>query len=44
MDLIYLDYDCFQRGFDDPRQIKIQLEALARSKDNANKSDGRYRD
>ena len=29
MDLIYLDYNCFQRGFDDPRQIKIQLEALA---------------
>ena len=29
MDYIYLDYNCFQRGFDDPRQIKIQLEALA---------------
>lgn len=29
MDLIYLDYNCFQRGFDDPNQIKIQLEALA---------------
>ena len=29
MDLIYLDYNCFQRGFDDPRQIRIQLEALA---------------
>jgi predicted nucleic acid-binding protein len=29
MDLIYLDYNCFQRVFDDPRQIKIQLEALA---------------
>jgi len=29
VDLIYLDYDCFQRGFDNPRQIKIQLEALA---------------
>jgi len=27
--LVYLDYNCFQRGFDDPRQIKIQLEALA---------------
>ena len=27
--LIYLDHNCFQRGFDDPRQIKIQLEALA---------------
>jgi len=29
MDLVYLDYNCFQRGFDDPRQIRIQLEALA---------------
>jgi hypothetical protein len=29
MDLIYLDYNCFQRGFDDPYQIKIRLEALA---------------
>lgn len=29
MDLIYLDYNGFQRGFDDPRQIRIQLEALA---------------
>jgi predicted nucleic acid-binding protein len=29
IDLIYLDYNCFQRGFDDPRGIKIQLEALA---------------
>ncbi len=29
MDLIYLDYNCFQRRFDDPSQIKIQLEALA---------------
>ena len=29
MDLIYLDYNCFQRCFDDPRQIKIQLDALA---------------
>jgi predicted nucleic acid-binding protein len=28
VDLIYLDYNCFQRGFDDPRQVKIQLEAL----------------
>ncbi len=24
-----LDYNCFQRGFDDPLQIRIQLEALA---------------
>ena len=29
MDLIYLDYNCFQRGFDDHRQIRIQMEALA---------------
>jgi predicted nucleic acid-binding protein len=29
MDLIYLDYNCFQRRFDDPSQIRIQLEALA---------------
>jgi predicted nucleic acid-binding protein len=29
MELIYLDYNCFQRGFDDPRQVKIQIEALA---------------
>jgi predicted nucleic acid-binding protein len=29
MDLIYLDYNCFQRRFDDPGQIRIQLEAMA---------------
>jgi len=29
MDLIYLDYNCFQRGFDDFRQMKIHMEALA---------------
>jgi predicted nucleic acid-binding protein len=29
MDLVYLDYNCFQRGFDDPRQTRIQMEALA---------------
>ncbi len=29
MELIYLDYNCFQRGFDDPRQMRIQMEALA---------------
>ena len=29
MDLIYLDYNCFQRGFDDPGQTRIQMEALA---------------
>lgn len=26
---IYLDYNCFQRGFDDPTQVRIQMEALA---------------
>jgi predicted nucleic acid-binding protein len=29
MGLIYLDYNCFQRGFDDPYQVRIQMEALA---------------
>jgi len=29
VDLIYLDYNCFQRGFDDPQQVRIQMEALA---------------
>ena len=29
MDLVYLDYNCFQRRFDDPSQIRIQIEALA---------------
>lgn len=29
MDIIYLDYNCFQRSFDDTSQIKIQMEALA---------------
>jgi hypothetical protein len=29
MDLIYPDYNCFQRGFDDPSQIRIRMEALA---------------
>ena len=27
--LLYLDYNCFQRGFDDPLQVRIQMEALA---------------
>jgi len=27
--LLYLDYNCFQRGFDDPDQIRIQMESLA---------------
>ena len=29
MDLLYPDYNCFQRGFDDPSQIRIRMEALA---------------
>jgi hypothetical protein len=29
VDLFFLDYNDFQRGFDDSQQIKIQLEALA---------------
>lgn len=29
MDLLYLDYNCFQRGFDDQSQIRIQMESLA---------------
>jgi len=29
MDLIYLDYNCFQRDFDDQRQVRIQMEAIA---------------
>ena len=29
MDLIYLDYNCFQRGFDNPLDIRIKMEALA---------------
>jgi predicted nucleic acid-binding protein len=29
MERIYLDYNGFQRGFDDPSQVRIQLEALA---------------
>jgi len=28
-DLIYLDYNCFQRGFDDQRQVRIRMEAAA---------------
>lgn len=28
-DLIYLDYNCFQRGFDDLTQTRIKMEAIA---------------
>jgi predicted nucleic acid-binding protein len=28
-EVVYLDYNCFQRGFDDPAQVRIQIEALA---------------
>jgi hypothetical protein len=27
--LVYLDYNCFQRGFHDPAHVRIQMEALA---------------
>jgi predicted nucleic acid-binding protein len=29
MDRVYLDYNCFQRPFDDPSNTRIQIEALA---------------
>ena len=29
MDLIYPDYNCFQRPFDNPLDVRIQIEALA---------------
>jgi hypothetical protein len=29
MEIVYLDYNCFQRGLDDPGQVRIQMEALA---------------
>ena len=29
MDLIYTDYNCFQRPFDNPSDVRIQIEALA---------------
>lgn len=28
-DLIYLDYNCFQRAFDDRRQVRVRIEAVA---------------
>ena len=28
-DLLYLDYNCFQRAFDDPQQARIRMEAAA---------------
>lgn len=28
-DLLYLDYNCFQRGFDDSRQVRIRMESEA---------------
>jgi predicted nucleic acid-binding protein len=27
--LLYLDYNCFQRSFDDQKQVRIRLEAVA---------------
>ncbi|ELS00678.1 hypothetical protein Xen7305DRAFT_00003790 [Xenococcus sp. PCC 7305] len=29
IDLIYLDYNCFQRGFDDLSQTRMKMGALA---------------
>lgn len=29
MDRVYLDYNCFQRPFDDPSSARIQIEAVA---------------
>jgi len=29
LEIIYLDYNCFQRGFDNQSQIRIQMEASA---------------
>ncbi len=29
MSLIYLDYNCFQRNFDDLSKVKIKMEAIA---------------
>lgn len=29
MDRVYLDYNCFQRPFDDPANARIQIEAVA---------------
>jgi predicted nucleic acid-binding protein len=29
MQTVYLDYNCFQRPFDNPMDIRIQIEALA---------------
>ena len=28
-ELLYLDYNCFQRGFDDPAQVRIRMESDA---------------
>jgi len=28
-ELLYLDYNCFQRSFDDHRQVRIRMEAEA---------------
>jgi hypothetical protein len=28
-DLLYLDYNCFQRGFEDVTQTRIKIEAIA---------------
>lgn len=41
MSIIYLDYNCFQRGFDDPRQFRIRMEALACQEIFANAENGK---
>lgn len=39
--MIYLDYNCFQRGFDDPRQVRIRMEMLACEEIFANAESGK---
>lgn len=42
MSIIYLDYNCFQRGFDDSRQFRIRIEALACQEIYANAENGKF--
>ena len=39
--LLYLDYNCFQRSFDDQRQARIRLEAIACEEIFSRAEDGR---
>ena len=41
MTVIYLDYNCFQRGFDDLQQFRIRMEALACQEIFANAENGK---